>query len=71
MRWKILFFDRDQAKSNTDVNINVQHQHINTFNIKTRKFPPQIQDMKEFEKDIQIIIEFIKFRYSQNEFRKS
>ena len=71
MRWKTLFFDRDQAKSNTDVNINVQHQHINTFNIKTRKFPPQIQDMKEFEKDIQIIIEFIKFRYSQNEFRKS
>ena len=71
MRWKTLFFDRDQAKSNTDVNINVQHQHINTFNIKTRKFPTQIQDMKEFEKDIQIIIEFIKFRYSQNEFRKS
>ena len=70
MRWKALFFDRDQANSNTNVNNNVQHQHINTFNLKTRNCPPKIQDMKEFEKDIQTMIESIKFRCSQNEFQK-
>ena len=37
-------------------------QHINTFNLKTRKCRPQIQDMKEFEKDIQTMIESVKFR---------
>ena len=70
MRWKALFFDRDQANSNINVNNNVQHRHINTFNLKTRKCPPQIQDMKEFEKDLQTMIESIKFRSSQNEFQK-
>ena len=69
-RWKALFFDRDQTNSNTNVNSNAQHQHINTFNLKTRECPPQIQDMKEFEKDIQTIIESIKFRSSQNKFQK-
>ena len=62
MRWKALFFDTDQENSNTNVNSNVQYQHINTFNLKTRKCRPQIQDMKEFEKDIQTMIESIKFR---------
>ena len=62
MRWKALFFDTDQENSNTNVNSNVQYQHINTFNLKTRKCRPQIQDMKEFEKDIQPMIESIKFR---------
>ena len=62
MRWKALFFDRDQANSNTNVNSNAQQQHINIFNLKTRKCRPQIQDMKEFEKDIQTMIESVKFR---------
>ena len=70
MRWKVLFFDRDQANSNTNVNSNVQHQHINTFNLKTTKCPPQIQDMKEFEKDIKTVIESIKFGSSQNKSQK-
>ena len=70
MRWKALFFGRDQGSISTNVNSNVQHQHIKTFNLKTRKCPPQIQDMKEFEKDIQTMIESIKFRSSQNEFQK-
>ena len=70
LRWKALFFDRDQANSNTNVNSNGQHQHINTFNLKTTKCPPQIQDMKEFEKDIKTVIESIKFRSSQNKSQK-
>ena len=56
MRCKALFFDRDQANSSTNVNNNVQYQHINTFNLKTGKFSLQIQDMKKFEKDMQIRI---------------
>ena len=70
MRLKALFFERDQGSISTNANSNVQHQHINTFNLKTRKCPPQNQDMKEFEKDIQTMIESIKFRSSQNEFQK-
>ena len=62
--------ERDQGSISTNANSNVQHQHINTFNLKTRKCPLQIQDMKEFEKDIQTMIESIKFRSSQNEFQK-
>ena len=71
MRWKALFFDRGQANSNTNVNNHAQHQHINTFSLKTRKCPSQIQDMKEFEKDILAMIESVKFRSSQINFRKS
>ena len=70
MRWKALFFDRDQANLNTNVNNNAQHQHINTFNLKRRKCPPQIQVMKEFEKDIQTMIKSIKFRSLQNKFQR-
>ena len=39
MRWKLLFFDRDQVNWNTNVNKNVQHQHIIMFNLKNKKFP--------------------------------
>ena len=70
MRCKALFFDRDQANVNTNVNNNAQHQHINYFNLKTRKCPPQIQDKKEFENDIQTMIESMKFRSAQNKFQK-
>ena len=58
MRWKALFFDRDQAKSNTNINNNAQHHHINTFKLKTRKCPPKIQNMKKFDKNIQTMIEY-------------
>ena len=46
IRGKALFFDIDQANSNTNVNSNAQHQQINTFNLKTRKCPAQIKDRK-------------------------
>ena len=70
MRWKALIFGRYQTNSNTNVNSNAQHQNVHTFNLKTRKCPPQSQDMKEFEKDIQTMIESIKFRSSQKKFQK-
>ena len=71
MRWKALFFDRDQANSNTNVSSNVQHQHINTFILRTTSWPQQILDMKKLEKDIQTMTESIKFRSLQKKFRKS
>ena len=45
-------------------------QHINTFSLKIRNCPPQIQDMKEFEKDIQTMIEYVKFHLRKINFRK-
>ena len=70
MGWKALVFDRDQANSKINVINNAQHQRISTFNLKTRRCPLQIQDMKEFEKDIQTMIESIKLRSLQNKFQK-
>ena len=32
------------------------------FKLKTRKYPPQIQDMKNFENDLLTLIENIQFR---------
>ena len=34
----------------------------NKFKLKTRKCPPQIQDMKDFENDMLKLIENIQFR---------
>ena len=38
------------------------------FKLKTRKYPPQIQDMKNFENDLLTLIENIQFRNVPNKF---
>ena len=38
------------------------------FKLKTRKYPPQIQDMKNFENDLLTLIENIQFKNVPNKF---
>ena len=59
--------------THTHIHTRIQHKHtfyIYTFNLKTRNAHHKFRIMKEFEKDIQAMIESIKFRSSQNEFQK-
>ena len=58
MRWKAFFFDKE-PESNDD--------SYNTI-YKSKKCPPQIQDLKLFESDIIKMIENIKFKVTSNEF---
>ena len=59
MRWKALFYDNDNTshrKKNQSENKN------NCFTMKSRKCPPQVENMKDFEKDLTKMIENIQFR---------
>ena len=58
MRWKAFFFDKE-PESNDD--------SYNTI-YKSKKCPPQIEDLKLFESDIIKMIENIKFKVTSNEF---
>lgn len=65
MRWKAFFFlkDKDSDKEKDDEEINVSK-----FGFKTRKCPPQVSEMIDFENDILRIIETIKFKKTSNSF---
>ena len=68
MRSKAFFYDRDNTnKYNNKNNTYVDETVDNKFNIKT-KFPPQIQDMKDFENDLLKLVENTEFRTVSDEF---
>ena len=58
MRWKAFFFDKEDDNNSQN----------NNYIYKTRKCPPQIQELKEFESDLFKMIENIEFRTASNEF---
>ena len=60
MRWKAYFYEKD---NNVDTDDGTEK-----FIFKSRKCPPQIPDMIEFENDMQKMIENIEFRTTTNEF---
>ena len=69
MRWKALFYDRDNTnKYNNKNNTYLDETIDKKFKIKTRKCPPLIQDMKYFENDLLKLIENIQFRTVFDEF---
>lgn len=61
MRWKAFFFDRDEDDKDMDTNSN--------FGLKSRKCPPQVADMKEFEHDLLHMVENIQFRNCNDPFQ--
>ena len=65
MRLKAYFFDK-----HNDGNKKKPDPIINAFRLKSRKCPPQIPEMKEFENDILMMIENIEFRRVSDEFLK-
>ena len=60
MRWKAFFFLRDDDIRNT------QDKH----GFRTKKCPPQIEELRSFEEDMSRMIENIKFRKVDNCFQK-
>lgn len=69
MRWKALFFLNNYNKGNNSENIPDAVAN-NTFKLKSRKCPPQIKEMIEFETDLSKMIENIKFRHTNSNFQK-
>ena len=60
VRWKAFFF----------LNHNVEGSRKETFGFSSRKSPPQVHAMLNFEKRLLSIIENIKFRKVNCEFKK-
>ena len=61
MRWKAFFFDRNEEDS-SDVVTN------NSFGFKSRKCPPQNNELDKFEADLLDMVHNVKFRNINNKF---
>ena len=59
MRWKAFFFNNQQK----------DQERAETFGIKTRKCPPQVQEMISFENDLFDMIKNVKFKLVRNTFQ--
>ena len=70
MKWKAFFCDRDNTSKYNNYNNNtyVDETIDNKFKLKTRKCPPQIQDIIDFENDLLKSIENIQFRTVSEQF---
>ena len=62
MRWKAFFFDRNEEDS-SDVVTN------NSFGFKSRKCPPQNNELDKFEADLLDMVHNVKFRNVNNKFQ--
>ena len=65
MKWKALFYDNDNTG---DRKKNQPENTKNYFTMKSRKFPPQIESMKGFEKDLTKMSENIQFKKASSAF---
>jgi len=64
MRWKAFFYEKSTDKKdqqNDDSN--------NKFGLKSRKCPPQNEDLDKFEEDLLEMVKNIKFRETYDEFQ--
>ena len=62
MRWKAFFFlrgDGDEAKGKDE-----------KFGLKSQKCPPQVEELRAFEADMQKLIENVEFRKTGDEFQR-
>ena len=64
MRWKALFFLKDQE-------CNEETTREEKFGFKSRKCPPQIDEMKPFEDDLLAMIENVQFKEVTGSFQKT
>ena len=60
MQWKALFF----------LNPKSDQQQSNKLNLKSRKCPPPIEELKPFEDDMFQIVENVKFKQVRNQFQE-
>ena len=66
MEWKAFFFERDNEEEQ-----NEKEEPSNKFGFKSRKCPPQNQDMEKFEDNLLGMIKNIKFRIVNDEFQRT
>ena len=63
MRWKAFFFEKNDRRNSDDSTNN------NNFGFKSRKCPPQNEDLNNFEADVYNMIKNIEFRHVQDDFQ--
>ena len=69
MRWKAFFFEQNKDKNNTDHNNDDDNIDNNNFGFKSRKCPPQNEDLNNFETDVYEMIKNIEFRQIRDDFQ--
>ena len=62
MRWKAHFYLRKSNDTNND--------RSRYFGLKSKRAPPAVPEMKQFEEDVAKMVENIEFRHTTNEFIK-
>ena len=62
MRWKAHFFLKEDSNDETK-------QERESYGFKTRKCPPQCQEMENFEKDVMNIVKNLELRKIKDEFQ--
>ena len=68
MRWKALFFDKRNKRSENEENPRVEEENV--FRFKSRKCPEQPIAMKHFESEVADLIKDIKFRKFNSRFQQ-
>ena len=63
MRWKAFFFEKNDRRNSDDSTNN------NNFGFKSRKCPPQNEDLNNFEADAYNMIKNIEFRHVRDDFQ--
>lgn len=72
IRWKAFFFEqnKDKNKTNSDSDNDDSNSAIdNNFGFKSRKCPPQNEELNNFEADVYDMIKNIEFRQVQDDFQ--
>ena len=65
MRWKALFFLKRDSEEDTSETTDDEEEEVDQygyFGFKSKRTPPVIDDMAEFEKDMFEIVDNIEFR---------
>jgi len=69
MHWKAFFFEQNKDKNNTDHSNDDGNIDNNNFGFKSRKCPPQNEDLNNFETDVYEMIKNIEFRQIRDDFQ--
>ena len=70
MRWKAFFFEQNKHKNRTDDSTNDDdNAKENNFGFKSRKCPPQNEELNKFESDVYDMIKNVEFRQVHDDFQ--
>ena len=73
LRWKALFFLRKESEStssdDSSDNSDNEDRYNETFGLKSKRTPPQIQELMPFEADLLDMVEHIQFKEVKDKFQ--